>query len=187
MFTTDWHRNPVVVSFVGSYVWLLRSIVQERPELQRYETQCSHCGLVFLNHPRNAGRCDIGCSFGCAEAHRKQASNQRSTAYYQSEEGKEKKRQLNAKRGKAKPTPTPPTPVSSVSTSPSSPVLVQPISPSFPKWIVNYVILLARWIEGRRVSLEEIWDLLSKVLRQHSMARCRRIDRMVAWLNEHPP
>jgi hypothetical protein len=42
-------------------------------------------------------------------------------------------------------------------------------------------------IEGRAVILAEVVEMLQGVLRQHSMGRMRRIDKMVAWLNEHPP
>jgi hypothetical protein len=42
-------------------------------------------------------------------------------------------------------------------------------------------------IEGRRVVRREIEEMLARVLRQHSMARRRRIDQAVDWLNANPP
>jgi hypothetical protein len=42
-------------------------------------------------------------------------------------------------------------------------------------------------IEGRPVRLEEIWQVLLRVLRQHSMVRRRRIDQAVDWWNQNPP
>jgi hypothetical protein len=41
-------------------------------------------------------------------------------------------------------------------------------------------------IEGRRVSLEEIWEMLVRVLRQHSLGRRRKMDHTVDWLKNHP-
>jgi hypothetical protein len=37
------------------------------------------------------------------------------------------------------------------------------------------------------VSLEEIWEMLRRVLRQRSIGRARKIDQAVAWLNANPP
>jgi len=42
-------------------------------------------------------------------------------------------------------------------------------------------------IEGRRVRLEEILEMLTKVLRQRSSDRRRKIDQAVRWLHENPP
>ena len=42
-------------------------------------------------------------------------------------------------------------------------------------------------IEGRKVRLWEVVEMLERSLRQHRMVRTRRIDQSVAWLNEQPP
>jgi hypothetical protein len=42
-------------------------------------------------------------------------------------------------------------------------------------------------IEDRLVGRQEILAMLLRVLRQHSMARRRRIDQAVDWLNANPP
>jgi hypothetical protein len=42
-------------------------------------------------------------------------------------------------------------------------------------------------IEGRRVLLAEVVEMLWRTLRQHRMVRRRRMDQSVAWLNEQPP
>jgi len=42
-------------------------------------------------------------------------------------------------------------------------------------------------IEERKVSLAEILKMLSRVLRQHSIGRRRRIDYIVEYLNKSPP
>lgn len=155
-----------------AYCVLLRSVLRDHPGLRRCLTRCRHCRIFFLTDPRNAGRRDLGCPFGCREAHRRRQSNQRSTAYYRDPPGKLKKRLLNARR-------RPPALVSTpVPTS-------QPLR--WPREILLYVRLLVRLIDGRSLTLTEVSDLLAKVVRQHTMVRTRRIDQVVAWLHEKPP
>lgn len=155
---------------------LLRALLRTRPELRRCQTRCRHCVIFFLTDPRNAGRRDLGCPFGCAEAHRKRRSNQRSTAYYQDEAGKEKKRQQNAKRRKV---PTAP------ASAPKAPA-PEPALP-WPRPILEYVRLVVSLIERRKVSLAEVVEMLLGLVRQHSMIRKRWIDQIIARLNERPP
>lgn len=123
----------------------------------------------FLTHPRNAGRRDLGCPFGCREAHRKQRSTERSVAYYATAEGKVKKKMQNGKRARADVNP---------------PV---PEAPEFPAGMVGYVAMVASLIEGRPVSEQEIVQILVRAMRQHSMARRRRMDYVVAQLHKHGP
>jgi len=42
-------------------------------------------------------------------------------------------------------------------------------------------------IEERKVRLDEILKMLSRVLRQHSIGRRRRIDYIIRYLNKSPP
>jgi hypothetical protein len=42
-------------------------------------------------------------------------------------------------------------------------------------------------IEGRKVGLCEVVEMLERTERQHRMVRTRRIDQSVAWLSEQPP
>ena len=171
-FTEDWYRRGPVVALILAYYVLLRSILRTQPELRRCRTRCRHCRIFFLTDPRNASRCDLGCPFGCAEAHCKRQSNQRSTAYYQDKDGKEKKRQQNAKRRKT--------------TIPAAPPFPEEPLP-WPRPIVEYVRMVVSLIEGRQVSLAEVLEMLVRVMRQHRMVRTRRIDQVIARLNEHPP
>jgi hypothetical protein len=164
-----------VVVLILAYYVLLRSILRTQPELRRCRTRCRHCGIFFLTHPRNAGRRDLGCPFGCREAHRRRQSSRRSTTYYQDEPGKEKKRQQNARRRKA-----------SLPTVPPAPPPAEAPLP-WPRTMVEYVRMVTSLIEERSVSSEEVVEMLRRVLRQHSMVRMRHIDKMVASLNEHPP
>ncbi len=64
---------------------------------------CTDCGIRFLTHPRNAGRMNLRCPFGCREHHRRSRSNQRSSAYYRTPAGKAKKQRLNANRRRPSP------------------------------------------------------------------------------------
>ena len=160
----------MVAALVLAYYVVLRSVLRSQPELRRRLTRCRHCGIFFLTEPCNAGRCDLGCPFGCQKAHRKSQSNRRSTAYYQDEIGKEKKRQQNAKRRKGVPPPPPD----------SAPL-------PWPRPIVEYVRMVVSLIEGRQVTVEEVLEMLARRVRQHSLVRRRRIDQTVDSLHERPP
>src|SRR5208337_3183879 len=97
-FRPDWYRGGAVAALVLEYYVLLRSVLRAKPHLRACLTRCRHCRIFFLTHPRNAGRQDLRCPFGCREAHRKQASGQRSAAYYGGPKGKRKKSDLNQRR-----------------------------------------------------------------------------------------
>lgn len=215
-------------------------------------SRCRHCRIFFLAHPRNAGRKDLGCPFGCREAHRKQESNQRSAAYYGEAEGKIKKRALNSKRktsrkeaSEAEPqtelgadlkavadlepelaaelefaaepeladkretevepetAAKPPLesepelaaePELAGEAKPQEPGLQEPAQPAearaqsgWAKDILEYVRQVTSLIEGRRVRLREVVQMVDEVLRQHSIARRRHIDHLVAQLHQNPP
>jgi hypothetical protein len=155
---------------VLSYYLVLRSVLRNKPWLRKCLARCRHCGIFFLTDPRNAGRRDLGCPFGCSRAHRQQQSTQRSVAYYREPEGKIKKQALNARRRKS---PLPPTPAS-------------PVPPGLRPFL-HYLCGVLGLIEGRPVGLWEVNQMLERTARQHRMVRMRRIDQSVAWLNEQPP
>lgn len=151
-----------------SYYVVLRSVLRVKPWLRKCLARCRHCGIFFLSDPRNAGRRDLGCPFGCSRAHRQRQSTLRSVAYYREPEGKIKKEALNARRRK-----------SSLSL-PANPVLLgQPF--------LRYLCVVLGLIEGRTVGLWEVEEMLERTARQHRMVRTRRIDQGVAWLHEQPP
>lgn len=162
------------------YYVLLRSLLRAKPHLRACLTRCRHCGIFFLTHPRNAGRQDLRCPFGCREAHRKQASSKRSAAYYGDAEGKRKKREINQRRPR-KYCPPKPAPNPSRSRAPKR---------HRPRWnplLVEYVRMVVSLIEGRRISRGQVLGMLARNLRQHTMCRRRQIDQAVAWLNKVPP
>jgi len=139
----------------------MRSVLRSRPHLRRCVNRCRHCRIFFLTHPRNARRTDLRCPFGCREAHRKQRSTERSVAYYTTAEGKVKKRMQNGKRVQRV-----------VRAEPNPPVAG---ALEFPAGTVGYVAMVASLIEGRRVSEDETLQMLVRAMRQHSMARRRRM------------
>jgi hypothetical protein len=165
---------------VLEYYVLLRSVLRAKPHLRACLTRCRHCRVFFLSHPRNAGRQDLRCPFGCREAHRKQASGQRSAAYYGGPKGKRKKSDLNQRRPRKYCAPKPAT-----GTPPA-----RPSRGRRARWnplMVEHVRMVASLIEGRQVSRRQVLEMLARVLRQLTIGRRRKIDQTVAWLNEQPP
>ena len=144
-------------------------MLRVKPWLRKCLARCRHCGIFFLADPRNAGRRDLGCPFGCSRAHRQKQSTLRSVAYYREPEGKIKKQALNARRHKR---------------SPPSPA-AKPVPPGRP--FLRYLCVVLGLIEGRPVALWEVEEMLERTARQHRMVRTRRIDQGVAWLHEQPP
>jgi hypothetical protein len=53
--------------------------------------------------------------------------------------------------------------------------------------MVGYIAMVASLIEGRPVREEEIVQRLVRAMRQHSMARRRRMDYVVAQLQKNGP
>lgn len=153
-----------------SYYLVLRSVLRIKPWLRKCLARCRHCGIFFLADPRNAGRRDLGCPFGCSRAHRQQQSTRRSVAYYREPEGKTKKQALNARRRQGPPPTAPPNPV---------PPGLRPF--------LQYLRVVLGLIEGRPVRLGEVIEMLERTARQHRMVRTRRIDQSVARLHEKPP
>jgi len=161
-----------VAPLVGSYYVELRSVLRNKPWLRKCQAQCRHCGILFLTDPRNAGRKDLGCPFGCSREHRRRESTKRSVAYYRELEGKVKKQALNARR------PSRGRKASSAPEDRASPSLWR---------ILAYLCVLVGLIEGRRVERWEVIAMLERTRRQHRMVRTRRLDQGVAWFNERPP
>jgi len=57
----------------------------------------------------------------------------------------------------------------------------------FDAGMVRYVRMVTSLIEGRRVSRDEILRMLARAVRQHSMARRRRIDYVLWRLMKNGP
>jgi hypothetical protein len=159
---------------VLQYYVVLRSLLRSQCHLRRCLRRCRHCRIFFLTHPRNVRRSDLRCPFGCREAHRKRRSSARSFAYYATAEGKVKKKMQNGKRVRRGGRHV-------GATRPETGALEWQAS------MVSYVAMVASLIESRLVSQAEMIGRLERALRQHSMARRRRMDYVVAQLAKHGP
>lgn len=141
-----------------SYYAQIRSLLRERPDLRPCLKHCRHCRIFFFTDPRNAGRDDLRCGFGCREAHRRQNNTRRSAAFYR--EHPDKKRRQNRKRY----------------LSAARTYLEKDAEPkgALPAPIVRHVRVIVSLVERRRVGFDEILEMLAKKGRQHRMARLRR-------------
>lgn len=101
-------------------------MLRDRPDLQRCVVRCCHCGIRFFTHPRNAGRRDLRCPFGCRKHHRRQQANVRSREYYRTDSGKRKKKRLNGKRSRFSNVSPRNVSTPTLPTSPGQPLLDEP-------------------------------------------------------------
>lgn len=152
-----------------SYYAQIRSLLRDRPDLRPCLKHCRHCGILFFTDPRNGGRDDLRCGFGCRETHRRQRSTRRSVEFHR--QHKDKKRALNRRRyllsARTAAAPGgPPLRRGGEGTSCAAPPAATPI--------LRYVRVVVSLIEGRRVTLAEIAKMLAQKGRQPRMARARR-------------
>lgn len=150
---------------------MLRRILGDERELRKQVVCCRYCGIYFITAESNAGRKDLGCPFGCREAHRKERSDSRSKAYYGTPEGKAKKREHNARR----------------STRRGEGAVDQPLgdrrNESYYSVLVFYLQYIIKVLEKREVRREWIAGLIKKV-RQQGIALGRGIgyiDNRLLW------
>ena len=165
---------------MGPYYVELRSVLHLHPHLRPCLCRCRQCRIFFLTHPRNAGRQDLRCPFGCRAAHRRRSSHERSREYYQSEVGRVKKRALNGKRGGGN------EPANPRRRAAARPQTVEREGMRFDADIVGYVRMVVSLIEGRHVSERETRKMLVRAVRQHRMARRRRIEYVWSHLRNGP-
>jgi hypothetical protein len=179
-FCPKWYRrHEDVRALVGQYYVVLRSLLRQKPHLRLYRARCRHCGIYFLADPRNRGRQDLGCPFGCRQAHRRQSSARRSASYYASPEGKAKKKLHNDKRGRGR--IAAPAPAGQCRPHPQ---VRQQEGVDFEITIVSYLSRVVSLIEGRWVSPQEIREMLTRALRQHSIGPRRKIEYVLScWEN----
>ena len=141
-------------SIAARYYRAIRFVIKRQPELKRCLTRCRHCQILFFTHPRNAGRNDLRCPFGCREAHRRQKSVERSVAYYRCQEGKKKKIALNQRRNRIKDIPA--------STSDRA----VGIKIEGDQAILSHIQVVVSLIEGHQVLFKTIKTVVAKLLRQ---------------------
>jgi hypothetical protein len=154
---------------VRSYYAQIRSLLRDRPDLRPYLKRCKHCRIFFFTHPRNVGRDDLRCGFGCRETHRRKIATQRSVEFHR--QHKDKKRTLNRRRyllsAKASAALRGQQPLCCGAGPPAG---ADPAATP----ILKHVRVIVSLIEGRRVELCEIVRMLAQKGRQHRMARKRR-------------
>lgn len=203
-FRPDWHQQDCASPLVLQYQFALDSVLQAHPKLEPCVAHCVHCRIRFLSHPRNAGRGDLRCPFGCSRQHRRQRSTQRSSAYYRTARGKAKKKRLNARRCcyscPVQQPIAPEAPIQQTATANEPPhnglapkaelrlgaVVLHEVgllnSPMLP-----YVRMVVSLIEGFEFSFRELVQLLRQAMRQHSIATRTRTEYVLRFLHEHPP
>jgi hypothetical protein len=164
---------------------------------------CAECGIRFLTHPRNAGRQNLRCPFGCRQHHRRQRSCQRSTAYYRTATGRVKKKWLNARRQGGQVAPTTQSPSAG---DPSMP----PAQPAREPWpapgaelrpegvvldessvahspMLPYVRMVVSLIAGVAFTCREVVHFLWRAMRQHRIGVDRGGDYLLGFLHQRPP
>lgn len=203
-FREDWHQDDRANPLVRQYQTALDSVLKSNPQLRQCVAYCIHCGIRFLTHPRCAGRVDLCCPFGCRQRHRRQRSNERSAAYYQTASGKRKKKRLNARRT-CNTSPVvadePRTEASEQATSANEQLpdelslkvelrlegVVLRESTLLKSGMLPYVRMIVSLIEGIKLSCRGLVKLLRQALRQHSIAYQRRTEYVLCFLHQHPP
>jgi len=138
-------------------------------------TRCKHCRIWFFTHPRNAGRKDLGCPFGCRQSHRTKSAIKRSIEYYQSPEGKIKKGYLNARRNGSR------------SESGPDEKPVNDCEPAVDQVTLRHIQLTTGLIEGRTVRVTEIIRMIDNILRQLSIDKRKKLPYLGASDHDNPP
>jgi hypothetical protein len=163
------------------YYFVLRRVLRAKAYLRPLLKRCRHCRIFFFTDPRNRGRVDLGCPFGCKDAHRRRCSSERSADYNTTPVGKLKKKQHNGKRGR-EPPEKPELGEESQTKTPSA----EGGGSEFDPGVVKHVRVVTSLIEGRQVSQDEVLEMLTRAVRQHSLAREMPIDYVLRALKENP-
>jgi len=143
----------------------LRCVIRAHPFLKPCLKRCRHCGIIFLTHPRNATRNDIDCPFGCRQARRRRKSTERSTAYYRTAQGKIKKQQQNARRGSRQ----------------------KRLPPEPDQTVIVHLKMVTSLVEGRAVGFLEVFAMVRRILRQHSIGWPAKLGYNLPNLDNPPP
>ena len=173
--------------------------MQSHPELQGCVVCCVYCGIRFLTHPRNAGRRDLRCPFGCRRQHRRECANRRSGAYYRSPQGNRAKKRRNLRRSCRQAPATAPPPALAQQPPTDEPhaaeapaqlrleTVVLDESALARSSLLPYVRMLMRLLDGVKLTCREVLAVLRESLRQRSIGVRRRIDYILGFLHQHPP
>lgn len=136
-----------------AYYYIINSILHKKTYLRKYLVRCIQCRIYFFIDPRNLGRKDIRCAFGCRQTHSRKNSVKRSVEYYQNEYGKIKKKMQNDKRKNKS---------DSKGAGETSEIMID-------KTMFKHLQNTMSMVEGRKVGPDEVVAML-KEMRQHSIA-----------------
>jgi len=136
----------------ASYLRALRDLRRASPIHQQELVSCHECHILFLTAPCNSDRQDMRCPFGCRTHHQKSESDRRSTDYYRTDEGKSKKRQINADR-------------SSINLPPAIPLIALDI----PIIVVEHLRQIFSRVDRRSWICADVEIFLHHLLRQRSL------------------
>jgi len=118
------------------------------------------CGIRFFTDPRNAGRKDLRCPFGCRAEHRRKETNKRSDTYLGTEYGRRQKAKRNRERHTQSARHI-------AANTPPEPETPEDLGPD----MIAHIQLVTSIIERRRVSRSETIELIAWVLSQRRMGR----------------
>jgi hypothetical protein len=156
------------------YYGCLRAVLRNVPRLRKCLRRCGHCRIFFFTDPRNAGRSDLRCPFGCREAHRKARSSLRSVAYYRTAAGRCKKKALNGQRS------------SRLAAARASPSAVGDGDNGL-ALLLSYLCLVLTLLERRPVGRDELLPVLRRTMRQHSIDSGAKAEYLAARRTDRPP
>jgi len=162
---------------IAQYYCALRYVLRDKPHLRKCLTRCRHCRIFFLTHPRNAGRNDLRCPFGCRQAHGKESAKQRCTEYYRSREGKIKKKYLNECRSQRDPSEK------SLEESNEEELPPRALETPLDNQIIIHIQTVTSLIEERVVPLNDILCMVNRILRQLSIGKGGKI----VYAYKYPP
>jgi hypothetical protein len=94
----DGQQDDRVKPLIQQYSLILDRYLEADTKLAKFVVCCAGCGIRFLTHPRNHGRADLRCPFGCRQRRRRECGNERSRRYYQTPQGRQAKESRNAAR-----------------------------------------------------------------------------------------
>lgn len=142
-----------------AYYGKLREALRLQPNGRRYLTRCARCRIFFLCDPRNVNRTDIYCRFGCRTVRSLELGNKRSRKHNATKLGRKTKKKHNDQRrgGERQSSEKKNCPVQSI----KEPQRCRPI--------LNHIASVLWIIDGRWYSRDEIWSVISKILRRRSI------------------
>lgn len=163
----DWHLREEIQAEICGYYSLLEGI-----RSGGCCVQCRGCGIVILTTDSNRDRADLRCEFGCRARHDRECSNERTRAYYQTEEGRKKKRELNARRSRgASPNKAEPLPKAEP----------PPVKRARRERLLRYYQWLLLVVDGRKLAWEELENLVTRIreaVRQRGLPEFEEINKV---------